>query len=233
MAKTKTKAAEGVELLENPELIAGRAEQFFSEKKNQLLVSIITGAITVALIGYFGYNYFITTKNAEAQEEMFQAVFYFEADSLGLALNGDGNNLGFLQVISDYAGTDAANLSYFYAGATYLKLGDFQNAVRYLEDFSSDDDLLPARASVLIGDAYLELGQTSDAIDAYAKAVSYKPNKDLTPTYLVKLATAYEVAGDYKKAADTYSKIIDKYSESALVPDAKKHKARLNGLAAG
>ncbi len=233
MAKTKSKTNEGIELIENPEIIAGKAEEFFSSKKNQTAVSIVVLVLALAVAGYFGYNYYITSKNKEAQQEMFQAVYYFEADSLGLALNGDGNNYGFLQIISDYSGTDAANLSNFYAGATYLKLGDFQNAVRYLESFSGGDDLLPARAYSLTGDAYLELGDTKAAISAYEKACSSKPNKEFTPLYLVKLATAYEVSGDFKKAAEQYSSIIEKYSESTLVQDAKKHKARLDGLAAG
>jgi hypothetical protein len=42
---------------------------------------------------------------------MFQAVYYFEADSLDKALNGDGNNLGFLEIIDEYSVTDAANLA--------------------------------------------------------------------------------------------------------------------------
>lgn len=232
MAKTKTKKQEGVELLENPDLLAGKAEEFFNDTKNRNLVFSIGGVIALLVIGFLGYNYYVNTNNAEAQQEMSQAVFYFEADSLQKAINGDGINLGFKDIIEDYAGTDAANLSTFYAGAAHLSLGNFTSATLLLEDFSSNDNLLQARAFSLIGDAYMELGDYSEAISAYKKAVDTKPNKEFTPVYLLKLAIAFEANGAFGEAADSYNKIIENYSKSTFLAEARKQKARLQGLAA-
>src|SRR5690606_22276199 len=121
-----------------------------------------------------------------AQREMFQAVYYFEADSLDLALNGDGNNLGFLDIIDDYGITDAANLANYYAGAAFLKQGKFQVARLYLEDFKSNDLLVQARAYSLIGDTYMEEDNFEQAARYYSRAANYKPNKYFSPTYLMK-----------------------------------------------
>lgn len=232
MAKTKTKREEAIEILEDPDLIAGKAEEFFSEKKNRTLVFGIGGLIVALVLGYFGYNYYITNRDQEAQQEMFQAVYYFQADSLGKALNGDGINFGFLEIIEDYSGTPSANLASFYAGSVYMKMSDFASAIRYLEKFSSSDYLIQARAYSLIGDAHLELGETDDAISAYEKAVSYKPNAEFTPVYLQKLAIAEETNGNFAGAAKAYGKIVEEFANSSLVQDAKKQKARLQGLAA-
>lgn len=232
MANTKTKKEEGIDILEDPDVLAGKAEEFFNNKRNKNLVFGIGGVLAVLVLAFVGYKYYITNQNAEAQKEMFQAVYYFEADSLGKALNGDGINFGFLDIIEDYTGTDAANLSSFYAGATYMKLGDFSSAIRYLEDFSSSDYLLQARAYSLIGDASMELGDFSAAVSAYESAVGYKPNKEFTPIYLNKLAIAQESAGEFSEAAAAYDQIIEEYGNSSLVQDAKKQKARLQGLAA-
>ena len=146
MANTKTKKEEGIEILEDPDVLAGKAEEFFNNSKNRNLVFGIGGVIAIAILAFLGYKYFITGKNTEAQKEMFQAVHYFEADSLGKALNGDGINYGFLDIIDNYGGTDAANLANFYAGTSFLKMGNAESAISYLESFSSSDYLVQARA---------------------------------------------------------------------------------------
>ena len=142
--------------------------------------------------GIFGFRYYKNTQNTQAQNEMFQAVYYFEADSLDLALSGDGNNLGFVDIASEYAITDAGNLANFYAGTAYLKQNKYELAILYLEDFDSKDLLVQARAYSLIGDAYMELADYQNAADYYEKAAGYKPNKYFTPQYLMKAALAHE-----------------------------------------
>lgn len=232
MAKTKTHKEEGIEILEDPDLLASKAQEFFDNKKNRNLVFGIGGVLAAVVAAFLIYKFYITNKNQEAQEEMFQAVYYFEADSLGKALNGDGINYGFLDIVDDYAGTEAANLSSFYAGATYMKMGDYNSAIRYLSDFGSSDFVIQARAYSLVGDANMELGNFSEAISYYKKAADYKSNEFFSPVYLQKLAIAYESNGDFTAAADAYDKIVTDFANSSLLQEAKKQKARLQGLAA-
>ena len=80
---------------------------------------------------------------------MFMAEKYFENDSLNKALKGDGNYLGFLDIIDQYKFTKSANLSHYYAGICYLKKGEFQNAIDQLNSFSSGDQLVGPMASGL------------------------------------------------------------------------------------
>jgi TolA-binding protein len=158
---------------------------------------------------------------------MFQAVHYFESDSLDLAFNGDGNNLGFKQIIEDYGMTPAGNLANFYAGVIHLKQGKFPLAIFYLEDFKANDMLVQARAYSLIGDAYMEQKDYANASTWYNKASEYQPNKEFTPSYMMKAALAYEKLNQNDKAKEVYQKIIDTYFESSEVQNAKKYKARL------
>lgn len=230
MAKGKKKD-EGVEILEDPNAIVEKANEFFSSKKNKAMVFGIGGVLALAIVGFAAYNYYITNQNQSAQEELFQAQFYFDADSLGLALNGDGNSYGFLEIMDGFPGTKAANLSSFYAGASYLKLGDFDGAIRNLKEFSSDDYLLQGRAYSLIGDAYMEQDDFSNAINYYEQAVDYKKNDSFTPIYMKKLAIAQEQNANLTAAAATYGTIIKDYPSSAEVNDAKKQKARLEAIA--
>jgi len=222
------KKEETKDLLENPEVIQEKLVdvETWLEKNPKIAIGVVA-VILVVVGGFFGYRYYLGNQDSIAQKEMFQAIRYFEADSLNLALNGDGNNLGFLQIIEDYGMTDAGNLANFYTGAIYLKQGKFPLAIFHFEDFSSNDLLVQARAYSLMGDAYMELKDFENAARYYSKAANYKPNKEFTPAYLMKAALAYEKLNQNDKAIDAYQTIIDKYWESSELQNAKKYKARL------
>lgn len=216
------------ELLENPEAIKEQligAETWL--EKNPKIVIGIGAVILIAIGGFFGFKYYTGIQNTEAQKEMFQAIYYFEQDSLEQALNGDGNNLGFINIIEDYGMTDAANLANYYAGASYLKQGKFEVARLYLEDFSSSDLLVQARAYSLLGDTYMEENNFEEAAKYYNKAANYKANKYFSPAYLMKEALAYEKLNQNDKAIAVYETVISQYSESAEYQNARKYLAKL------
>ena len=218
--------------MENPEVLAeqiSRTEEFIEKNKTAVLVALVI--VTVGLVGFMMSKYYLSGQNDNAQRDLYQAVYYYEADSLGKALNGDGNNYGFLEIIDNYKFTKAANLSNYYAGATYLKLGDFENAIRYLKEFGSSDYLVQGRAYALIGDAYMELEDFNNAVLYYEKAANYNPNKQFSPTYLMKAAVANEMLKNYSAASANYQTILDEYFGAAEYQEAKKHKARVDGLA--
>lgn len=195
-------------------------------------VGMVVGLVIIVVAsGIFFFNYSKTNKNTDAQAEMFQAQYYFEQDSLDLALNGDGRNLGFLSIIDIYGGTEAANLSNFYTGAIYLKEQQFQLALDHLKKFSSSEELIQARAYELTGDAYMELGNFSNAASEYEKAASTADDDAFSPMYLLKASLAYEKQGDLKAAIKPLDNIIKNHFGTAEYTSARKHKARLEGLA--
>lgn len=222
------KKEESKDLLENAEVIQEKLVnvETWLERNPKTAIGITT-VILLVVGAFFGYRYYQNGQDNLAQKDMFQAIHYFEADSLNLALNGDGNNLGFLQIIDEYGMTDAANLANFYTGFIYLKQGKFPLAIFHLEDFSSDDLLVQARAYGLMGDAYMEQKDFENAAKYYSKAAGYKPNKEFTPGYLMKAGLAYEKLNNNGKAIEVYQTVIDKYWESAEFQNAKKYKARL------
>ena len=223
-----SKKEETKDLLENPEVIAEKLEgaEHWVEENLKLVIGVLA-AVVLVVGGYFGYKYYIGGQDEQAQKEMFQAIRYFEVDSLTIALKGDGNNLGFEQIIEDYSGTDAENLANFYAGAISLKQGKYALAILFLEDFKSNDLLVQPRAYSLMGDAYMEQKQYEDAAKFYGKASNANPNKFFTPTYLMKEALAYEKLNRTDKAKEVYQKIIDQYFDSSEYQNARKFKARL------
>jgi tetratricopeptide (TPR) repeat protein len=225
MAKKETNQ----DILENAEISAEKVEGFeHSVEKNPKIIIGVLGALILVVGGYFGFRYYIDSQNNQAQADMFQAVRYFETDSLNLAMKGDGNNLGFEQIIEDYGMTDAANLANFYAGVISLKQGKFQLAVFYFEGFKSNDLLVQAKAYSLRGDAYMELKDFENAAKYYNQAANYKPNKFFTPGYLMKEALAYEKLNQNDKAIKAYDRIITEFWDSSEYQNARKFKARLD-----
>lgn len=229
--KKKSTENDSHSLLENPEALAeqlSRSEQFLED--NKTTVFAVVGIVVLLVVGLVGGKFYLQNQDQSAQRDLFQAVYYFEADSLGLALNGDGNNYGFLEIIEEYNMTDASNLANYYAGATYLKLGDFDNALRYLEKFSGSDFLVQGRAYALIGDAHSELGNYAEAASNYEKAANYNANKEFSPIYLQKAAVVNEKAGNSAAALANYQTIVDEYYGVPEYQNAKKHTARLKGM---
>ena len=208
-----------------------------SIKKEVGPIGFIGGIVgLIVLVGaaaVFFLDYNKDQKNMDAQNEIFQAQYYYEQDSLDLGLLGDGRNLGFLDIIDIYSGTEVANLASFYAGASYLKKRDYQTAVDYLTDFSTSEDILQARASKLLGDAFMELGNFADAASKYESAATTVNDQYFSPGYLMSASLAYEKSGDLDSAIEALEKIISNYDEAAAdeLTNARKHKARLEVLA--
>ncbi|MCS6833111.1 MAG: tetratricopeptide repeat protein [Flammeovirgaceae bacterium] len=227
-----TQPSEGFELLENPEALQEQLDktQAFINKHKSLITKVLASVVGI-IVGMFFYNYYKDMRDQEAQVQLFPAVFYFEKDSLDKAMQGDGNFTdGFAKISEEYGLTKAGNLSNFYAGVIALKKGDYDQAITYLKDFSSDDYLLQARAYCLIGDAYVEKNDLSTAANYYEKAANYNPNPQFTPTYLMKLGMVLEEKGDKEKAKDAYREIVTTFKKSSEFNEAKKALARLGEM---
>jgi tetratricopeptide (TPR) repeat protein len=221
MAKNSAKKDQTTEVFENVEQSLTKAELFFEQNRNPLLIAV--GALLGIALIYFGYTkYILEPQEAEAQEMIFRAQKYFEQDSLRLALNGDGTNLGFLELADEYSSTKAGNLANYYAGICYLNMGEFENAIVYLDQFSANDEILSVIAKGAIGDAFLELNQPEDALDYYSKASASSDNNFVVPIYLLKAAQTAEILGDYKKALSFYERIKEDFADSREATDIEK-----------
>jgi predicted negative regulator of RcsB-dependent stress response len=169
--------------------------------------------VVIVAIGIFGYKYFISDPNEKkASEAIRYAESYFREDSLKLALNGDNVNAGFLKVISKYSGTKAANLAHFYAGSCFIRLGDFKNAAKQLEAFSTSEPLVKARAKSLLADAYAEDGKKEEAAKLYKEAgTTFEKDDYYSPQYLFRAGYLYESMGKNSEAIEMYKMIKEKY----------------------
>jgi len=222
----KSKKPQAPDRLEEVESALSRTERYIED--NQKPLTIITLILVVIVIAFMGYKRFIIIPTEkEAQSQMFMAERYFEQDSFNLALYGDGNNLGVLDIIDDYGITKSSELAHYYAGISFLHLGEFELAIEQLEKFSSNDKMISLIAKGAIGDAYLELNQPLKAITYYEKAVATEDNTFVNPIYLLKAGQVYESLEEFQKALETYQKIKDKYPESQEGQKIEKYIAKV------
>lgn len=205
-----------------------KAENFFEQNKKAL--SIGGGVAAVALLALIAfYGFYLPGQEKAAQEQMFRAQQYFEQDSFRLALNGDGNYDGFLAIASEYGFTKAANLSHYYAGISYLRIGEYDNAITHLKKFSpKGEPVVCAMAKGALGDAYSEKNEMDEAVSYYKKAAEETKNELITPYYLFKAGLALKVQGKKDDALKLFRQIKNEYPESTEGREIDKYIAMVN-----
>jgi tetratricopeptide (TPR) repeat protein len=223
---TKDKKHKQVDNLTEVESALTNTEQFL--ENNMKLISVVIGAILVIAVGYFGLNkFYLEPRTKNAQDQMFQAQNYFEKDSFNLALNGDGTNLGFLDIIDDFGSTKAGDLAHYYAGVSYLHMGQFDKAIDQLKKFNTKDALLGPISVGAQGDAQLELGKTEKALDLYTEAYKMNDNVLTAPIYMLKAGQLLESTNKKAEALKIYETIKLKFPESNEGRSIDKYIARI------
>lgn len=226
MAKnTKEENPQG---LKNVEQTLTKTEQFLEQNYMALLIGL---GVLVLLVGLFWLGrIYLNKKSDEAQSQMYQAERYLEIDSLKLALNGDGNYLGFLDIAKDYKLTNAGNLAKYSAGICYLHLGQYEEAIEFLDSYKKKDKVIGSLAIGATGDAYIELGDYEKGIAKYMEAADFAENSFNTPLFLMKAGEIHELNGNYAEALKVYERIQTKYPESTEGNTIEKYIARVKLL---
>jgi tetratricopeptide (TPR) repeat protein len=219
MAKRKKETH--VREFENVQNALSKSEAFVEKNKTVLLGGLVAVILVVGAVLFYRNQVFIP-KQQEAREAIFRAEQYFVKDSFQLALNGDGVDLGFLAIIDEYGMTDVANLAKAYAGVCYKMLGEYENAVPYLNEFDASDMSLSPALKGAIGDCYLEMGEKDKAASFFQKAIDSN-NDVISPIYLYRMGLLYYSMGEYKKAVSAFDEIKNKYASSQLAMDIDKY----------
>ena len=222
MAKKKQSG----DIPEGIESALSKTEQFIED--NQKIILRIVFVVVAIIAIYVGMKrFYFIPRQTEAQAQMFVAEQYFEIDSFNLALYGDGNYSGFLEIIDDYGWTKSGNLSKYYAGISYLRTGQYEDAIDYLEDFKASDKMVGPIAEGAIGDAYVEMNDIESGLDHYLKAAEMSDNNFTTPLYLMKASLIYEKLEEFAKAEKLYLRIQKEYPEYARNNNIEKYLARV------
>ena len=212
---------------ENAEVVAeavSKTEIFFKENGKKMAI-ILAVAVVLAAGIFCWYKFAYQPAVAEAQGQMITAEQYLGKSDYETALNGDGNALGFAQIIDEY-GKKAGKSVYFYAGICELQLGNYESAIKYLKSYNGKDAILAARALACIGDAYVGLENYKTALGYFEKAAA-KVDNMFAAGYLLKAGLVAERLGEDAKALSFYNTIKDKYPQSIEGYDIDKYIGRI------
>ncbi len=222
-SNTVTNQSTTAEVFDTLDQSASTTEKIVAKYQNFIVGGVIT--IVIMVLGFLGYSSLVLEPNSEeANNELFTAQTYFsqalndneKSDSLFLlSLNGGNGKYGFLDIIENYSGTNASQLSYYSAGMAYYNLNDFENAIKYLKYFDSEDDVLKSLALGGIGDSFAELDQLDDALSYYELAFKVSNNNFTAPKFLLKAANTASVLKQNSLAKKYYNSILEDFPKSS------------------
>lgn len=201
-----------------------QGQDFLKGPGKFILIGI--AGIAVLIGGYFAYNKFVVApKDVKSVEDLYKAEHYLlDKEDYATAINGDATGAKGLEKLakSGYAGGEIAKYD---LGIAYLNNGQYQEAIKALKDVSFDDDILGTEALGMIGDAYLELEDPSNALEFYTKAYKNRDNILTTPMYMMKAAQCKEILNKPSDAVAIYEQLIADYPFSKEKNNAEKYLA--------
>ena len=218
MSKKKAK----VQVNEFDEKLA--ASVSFYEKNKKAILYGGGGLIAIIIIALLIHQFYIVPRSQHASESIFLAEQAFMDGNYEKALNGDGEALGFLQVIDQYKNTKAGNLACLYAAKCYAATEKYQEAIDMLGKFDGQGDaMISPAATALKGNCYAELGENEKAAELLVKAAKQADNNTISPTCLLQAGQLYAALGQNDKALDCYQQIKSKYQQNSLYYDIDKY----------
>ena len=127
-----------------------KTEQFLQEKDNQkkIVYGFIALILIVAVI--FGWRWMSQRNNEKAQNEIWSSELLFDQGQYEQALEG------FEAVIEEFGSTRVGNTAKAYAGLCQKNLGNYEEAIKYLQDFDGNDNVIAPAILSALGDCYVD-----------------------------------------------------------------------------
>ena len=222
---------------QNPEEAAvveavSKTEQFFQKNGKKSVIALTV--IVLLVVGGYLYKNLVIDSNAEKAAAMIvdaQDRFAGENPDFALALNGDENGAGFLEVVEQYGSTASGNIAKHYAGICYLRLGDLDNAEKYLSMYSAvkglASEVINAQNLGLRGDIAVEKGDYQAAVSLNGKAVKASENNYTAPLYTYKQILVYAALGNKAEAEKALQTLKAEYPSAPETTEAEKVVASL------
>ena len=211
--KNDMEGKETVEVFKDLDRGALDTERFL--EKNAKLLTIIFGALVVAVLGFFAYKqFYVQPRNEEATLSYLSAQKNLAEGKTDLALGGkSAANPGYLGTFKDYSDTEVGKLSAYNAGLIKFKEGKYQEAYDLLDKFSSDSQVLTALKYGAMADSQSNLNKNEDALSLLDKAISASDDP-YTKYYFTRKAGILALAMKKNAEAKKYfSTIEEKYED--------------------
>jgi len=181
----------------------------------------ISGGIIAGLLSFLSYRqFFWLPADKKADDGWWIALNLIEKDSTDQAIKI------LKPFVKKYDGHTGGEIGQYLLATQYMKKGEFQKALKELEDVSVNDTYLSTMTIGLQGDCLSELKKYSEAAEMYNKAAKNIDNEYTSPTYFFKAGLHAELAKKYKEATAYFTIIQDEYPDFAAQKTIEKYIAR-------
>lgn len=226
MANNKSKAQ--AQQAANVGEAVSRTEEYI--EKNKKALSIIAIALIVLIVGIWALNHFyFQPRQVKAMSALSAGEKLFEAGDFQCALEGEGYDYeGFDAIIKEFGGTKAANLAKAYAGIAKAQLGQYAEAIPYLQKFKGNDKMIAPSVLAALGNCYAQTEDYAKAAATLVKAAKKANNNVLSGAYLVQAGQLFEQLGNNAEALKAYKTVKEKYYQSTQAADIDKYIERVS-----
>lgn len=201
---------------------SSRIVHFYNQNKAVVLGGGLAIILSIVLvIGYFIYS---SQQEQEAQVLLGIAEQALLQNDFERALYGDENEftLGFTQIARNYNRTDAGNLAYYYSAVAEFELGNYEEALSYIRNYTVPRGILGVAPISMNAIILTELNRYEEAARMFERAAEWDENSSTTPQNLFEAAQAYIEIGDNQKALEHLNTILQDYPNHALSSRAER-----------
>ncbi len=210
-------------LIENYNRLMG----YYLDNKSTIISAGI--AVIILIGGIVGYNFYSSAQETKAQQRLSVAENYYNRAEYENALYGDEFELtyGFDQIAEEFPRTNAGNIANYYAAVSSFELGDIENALAFMNEFDVPEGILGVGPLSFHAKLYLANGNYEAAAEKFVQAANWNENNVTTPSNLYEAAQAYYEAGNYERANELVTTVIEEYPQSSKVIEAQKLKGMI------
>jgi len=200
---------------------------YYEHKKN---ISYAITALIIIVVGIVVYTNNRRANNEKAASELGKVFSIYDLGAndsrqYKTAIDGqpDRGVMGLKAIVDNYGSTESGELARFYLATAYLNLGQYDNALKYFDSFSSSSDFLKAAAYAGLGQCYETKNEYVKAAEYFERAAGVSSSTAMTPEYLNSAARCYGTAGEKEKAVTLLKRLKKEFPTSTFARDADRY----------
>jgi tetratricopeptide (TPR) repeat protein len=206
-----------------------KTTQFFYQNKRYISWGF-TGLVVLVIAGVIYFNN-RAANSEKATTALGEILRYYDKGEYQTAISGvpERNIVGLKEIVDNYGGTHSGDLAKYFLASCYYSLGNYDDALKYFDDFGGSYS--PLRASAIAGAAscYEAKGDNGKAAEYFERAASKTSDPQLSPEYLREAARDYSVSGKKERAIELLKKLKKEYPTSTYAREADRMLAELSG----
>ncbi len=228
MLKPKKKISKK-ELKQDPLMTTiAEAQTFYETNKKYISYAITALIVIVVVIVVYINNRRSNNEKATTGLGIIYKIYdngTTDKSQYKIAINGQPERgvMGLKALVDNYGNSSAGEMARFYLANSYYNLGQYDDALKQYESFSSSDHLLAASALAGEGACYEAKKDFPKAASSYEKAASAAAKLTIAPEYLNEAGRCYGLAGDKDKALALFKKLRKDYPDSPYARDADRY----------